>query len=130
MTKGMKEEDEVKGLLFCGTGMGVGMVANKFEGVRAATCESVFTARCSRAINNANVLCLGGTFTSVEDACEMCDAWLGQEHGKPPADPPPPWWSAEVEHFLANKWPEVAKVEASALERRRKGRTKRAEEEE
>ena len=103
-----------RGLLFCGTGMGVGIVANKFSGVAAATCENVAAARCSRAINDSNVLCLGGKVTTPEDARSICDAWLAQEHGKAPADPPPAWWSGDVEGFLAGKWPAVRAVEADS----------------
>ncbi len=38
-------------------------------------------------------------------------AWLAQEHGRPPSDPAPEWWSGDVESFLANKWPAIHKVE-------------------
>ena len=68
--------DGAKGLLFCGTGMGVGIVANRFSGIQAATCENVAAARCARAINDSNVLCLGGKVTTPADARAICDAWL------------------------------------------------------
>ena len=90
------QTDGAKGLLFCGTGMGVGIVANRFSGIQAATCENVAAARCSRAINDSNVLCLGGKVTTPSDARAICDAWLAQEHGKPPSDPAPEWWSGDV----------------------------------
>ena len=105
------QTDGAKGLLFCGTGMGVGIVANRFSGIQAATCENVAAARCARAINDSNVLCLGGKVTTPEDARAICDAWLAQEHGKPPSNPPPEWWSGDVENFLENKWPAIHKVE-------------------
>ena len=105
------QTDGAKGLLFCGTGMGVGIVANRFSGIQAATCENVAAARCARAINDSNVLCLGGKVTTPDDARAICDAWLAQEHGKPPSDPAPEWWSGDVEAFLANKWPAIHKVE-------------------
>ena len=89
-------EGGAKGLLFCGTGMGVGIVANRFSGIQAATCENVAAARCARAINDSNVLCLGGKVTTPADARDICDAWLAQEHGKPPSDPAPEWWSGDV----------------------------------
>ena len=82
VAKRVQADGSVRGLLFCGTGMGVGMIANKFSGVRAATCENVPAARCSRAINDANVLCLGGKVTSPADANDIADAWLAQEHAK------------------------------------------------
>ena len=49
--------------------------------------------------------------TTPEDARQICDAWLAQEHGRPPSDPAPDWWSGDVEKFLAEKWPGVRKVE-------------------
>ncbi len=49
----------LRAILFCGTGMGMSIVANRFKGVTAAVVESVFAAKMCRAINNANVLCLG-----------------------------------------------------------------------
>lgn len=49
-----------RGFIFCGTGMGVNIVANKFTGVYSALCESIETARLSRVINNANILAMGG----------------------------------------------------------------------
>ena len=69
-------EGGAKGLLFCGTGMGVGIVANRFSGIQAATCENVAAERCARAINDSNVLCLGGKVTTPDDARAICDAWL------------------------------------------------------
>ena len=53
------QTDGAKGLLFCGTGMGVGIVANKFSGIQAAATFSQVAARCSRAINDSNVLWAG-----------------------------------------------------------------------
>jgi ribose 5-phosphate isomerase B len=49
-----------KGILICGTGIGMSMSANKVKGVRAALCHSAYTAEMSRRHNDANVLCLGG----------------------------------------------------------------------
>ncbi len=48
------------GILICGTGMGMSVTANKHEGIHAAACESVYTAEKARAINNANILTMGG----------------------------------------------------------------------
>jgi len=55
-----------RGILVCGTGMGVAIAANKFKGVYAAVVESEFTARHCRSINGCNVLCLGGGFVLGE----------------------------------------------------------------
>lgn len=103
-----------KGMLFCGTGMGVGIVANKFSNVWAATCENEFAARCSRAINDSNVLALGGKVTSPDEANRIVDAWLEQEFQKPPCaagEQPPEWWSSDVEDFLGGKFPDIKAIE-------------------
>ena len=73
--------------------------------------QHVGIVNCARAINDSNVLCLGGKVTTPEMARQICDAWLAQEHGKPPSDPAPEWWSGDVEAFLAEKWPAIHKVE-------------------
>lgn len=65
-----------KGIVFCGTGQGDAMVANKVPGVRAALCWDVFTAQMSRAHNNANVLVLGGWLVGQWLAREIIRVWL------------------------------------------------------
>ena len=54
-----KAPDDVFGILVCGTGIGMSMVANKYDGVRAAVCGDTFSARMTREHNDANVLCMG-----------------------------------------------------------------------
>ena len=49
-----------RGIVLCGTGLGISIAANKIHGIRAALCGDVYSARMSREHNNANVLCLGG----------------------------------------------------------------------
>ena len=56
----VQENPTSKGILVCGTGIGMCMTANKMPGIRAANCESVATAEMSRKHNDANILCLGG----------------------------------------------------------------------
>ena len=68
-----------KGILICGTGMGMAMVANKYKGVYAAVVESVYAAKKCRAINNANVLTMGGWIVNDIMAFEMVDAFLDTE---------------------------------------------------
>jgi len=106
------------GILFCGTGMGVGIVANKFGGVRAATCENVTAARCARAVNNANVLCLGGMVTKPDIAINIVDAFLKQQFIHRPCcgdtGEPVPWWSDGVETFLSTSMDGIQKVEKEA----------------
>ena len=66
-----------RAILICGTGMGVAQVANKFKGVRAACVESVYAANMARAINDSNVLCLGGWFIAPELGLQIAQAFLG-----------------------------------------------------
>lgn len=65
-----------RGILVCGTGVGMAMAANKVPGVRAAFCPDLFTARMSREHNDANVLTLGARITAREFAREILDLWL------------------------------------------------------
>ena len=67
------------GILFCWTGTGVSMAANKVPGVRAALCPDPETARGARAYNDANVLCLSLRLTSETVAQEILDQWLTTE---------------------------------------------------
>ncbi|MBF0214956.1 MAG: ribose 5-phosphate isomerase B [Magnetococcales bacterium] len=65
-----------RGILLCGTGLGMSMAANRLVGVRAALCHDEFTARLSRQHNDANVLVLGGRVTGVAVARGIVDVWL------------------------------------------------------
>ena len=65
-----------KAILICGTGAGMSVVSNKFKGVHAVACEGVYSARMARAINNANVLCMGGWIVGPEMAIEMVKMFL------------------------------------------------------
>ena len=64
------------GLLFCGTGVGISMAANKVRGIRAACCSDKFSAEMTRLHNNANMLCLGGRVVTPEQAIELVDVFL------------------------------------------------------
>lgn len=68
-----------KGILFCGTGIGISMSANKYNGIRAALCSDVYSATMAKQHNNANVICLGGRVTGRELAFMIIDAWLDNE---------------------------------------------------
>ena len=63
-------------VLFCGTGAGMAIVANKICGVRAVCVESVFAAKKAKAINDANAITMGAMIIGEAMACEMVDAWL------------------------------------------------------
>lgn len=66
-------------ILMCGTGMGMAQIANSYKGIRAAVCESVFTAKMSRAINNSNVLAMGGFVVTPWIGNLMVDTFLSTQ---------------------------------------------------
>ncbi len=68
-----------RGILICGTGIGMSIVANRFPGVRAALCHDLFTARLSREHNDANLLVLGGRLLGKGLAQEILRVWLESE---------------------------------------------------
>lgn len=74
-----KDPDGAYGILICGTGIGMSMCANKYNGVRAAVCSDTFSARMTRVHNNANVLCMGARVIGQCLAEEVLDAFLGAE---------------------------------------------------
>lgn len=67
------------GLLFCGTGVGISMAANKVRGIRAACCSDKFSAEMTRLHNDANILCTGGRVITVEKAIELVDVFIDTE---------------------------------------------------
>ncbi len=69
-----------KGILICGTGIGISIAANKHKGIRAALCSDVYSAKMTKVHNNANVICLGGRVTGRELAFMIVDAWLNAEY--------------------------------------------------
>ncbi len=68
------------GLVFCGSGIGISIAANRIKGVRCALVNSVELAKLAKKHNNANMLAMGGRFTSPDLAREMVDAWLNEEY--------------------------------------------------
>lgn len=68
-----------KGILICGTGIGVSIAANRFEGIRASHCTDTFTARMTRMHNDSNILCLGERITGVGLALDIVDVWLSTD---------------------------------------------------
>lgn len=65
-----------RGILICGTGIGMDVVANKVPGIYASRCESVLIARKFRENNNGNILCLGAEITSLSDMILICNTFL------------------------------------------------------
>jgi ribose 5-phosphate isomerase B len=68
-----------RGILVCGSGVGVAIAANKVKGILAANCHDVVMARLSREHNNTNILTLGGRFIAKEMALEILKVWLNTE---------------------------------------------------
>ena len=83
-------------VLICGTGAGMGVVANKYKGVHAVACEGTYSAKMARAINNANVLCMGGWIVGPELAIEMVKTFISTEWCQDLED-----WRAENMHKFA-----------------------------
>ena len=76
LAKEISENKDKKGIIMCGTGNGVSMVANKYEGVRAGLCWSKEIAELIRKHNNANVLSLPARFISTKEALEIVQVFL------------------------------------------------------
>ena len=93
-----------RAILFCGTGMGVSIVANKFKGVYASVIESEFTGKMAKAINNSNVLTLGGMIFSEFKAKMAVDLWLEVKHTEGFGDP-------KLANFLKESLKEIKKIE-------------------
>ena len=68
-----------KGILVCGTGVGISLAANKVKGIRAALCGDTFTARMTRLHNDANILALGQRVTGPGLALDIVEIWLNTE---------------------------------------------------
>ena len=65
-----------KGILICGSGLGVTIAANRFSGIRACLCHDHYTAKMSRKHNNSNVLTLGGRVIGTELSVDILETWL------------------------------------------------------
>ena len=76
LSKKIKDNNNSKGILFCGTGIGISMAANRFPHIRAALCTSVEMASKSRKHNDANVLALGGRILEDKLALEIVKEFL------------------------------------------------------
>ena len=74
-----KDECE-RGILLCGTGIGMSIAANKFRGIRAALCMDEYQAQMAKRHNNANVLVLAGRITPKETAFDIIDIWLNEKY--------------------------------------------------
>ncbi|MFZ5562719.1 MAG: ribose 5-phosphate isomerase B [Thermodesulfobacteriota bacterium] len=73
-----------RGILICGSGIGMSMMANRFCGVRAALCVTPQMAQLSRQHNRSNVLCLAGRLVGLEENIKIVDAWLATDYSDEP----------------------------------------------
>jgi len=90
-------------ILVCGTGAGMNIVANKYEGVHAVACESIYSATMARAINNAQIICMGGWIVAPELGVKMAEAFLNTD------------WLQDLEPWR-KEWLDKASKEVKAIE--------------
>lgn len=80
LCKKIQSGEYERGILICGTGIGMSMAANKHKGILAACCSDTFSARMTRLHNNANVLCLGERVVGAGLACDLVDIFIDTEY--------------------------------------------------
>lgn len=85
--QGVTEGDCDRGILVCGTGIGMAMTANKVPGIRAAVCHDPFSTERSILSNDANVLCMGARVVAPQLALYLLDIWMGLEFKDGPSTP-------------------------------------------
>lgn len=76
VAKAIQEVKAEKGILICGTGQGMAIVANKHKGIYACVVDDIFSAERAKIVNNANVITLGGWITAPFVGKQIVDAWL------------------------------------------------------
>lgn len=96
-----------RGILVCGTGMGMSIIANKFPGVYAAVCENSLAAKYARSINNSNVITLGKLITPPESAFNIIETWLTTKFTS--------GWEEPIKNFLENSVEQIRNIEARIL---------------
>lgn len=79
VVKKVKNNKDSKGIVICGTGIGISIAANKFNGIRAALCSSEFDSRHAVLHNNANILALGARTVGSGLACSIADAFFSAD---------------------------------------------------
>jgi len=104
VAKGIINKTFDRAILFCGTGMGMAIIANKYPGIYAAVCESAYSAEKSRSINNANILTLGAMVSTGPVAMEIVDVWLTTEFTQ--------GWDLQAQDWLRNSMKDIATLEA------------------
>jgi len=76
LARAVESDEYDSGVLICGTGLGMSIVANRYAGIRAALCHNLYTARMSRLHNDANILVMGGRVIGPGLALEMVELFL------------------------------------------------------
>ena len=79
VAKAVQSKECDRGILVCGTGFGMTMVANKYKGIRCASCWNEEVGKLLKAHNNANIIALPGRFINISEAVAILRAWLGTE---------------------------------------------------
>ncbi len=79
VAKAVAKEDYERGILICGTGIGMAIAANKVKGIRAAVCHDLYSAERSRKSNNAQIMAIGALIIGPELAKKLVEVWLNSE---------------------------------------------------
>lgn len=79
VAKAVVNGEAEKGILICGTGIGMSIAANKVKGIRCALCSDTFSAHATREHNDSNILALGARVVGLNLALDIVDTWLGAE---------------------------------------------------
>ncbi len=79
LANAISQGEFTKGILICGSGIGMSMVANRYKNVRAALCHNIYTAKMSRLHNDANILVMGDRVIGIGLALEMVDVFFNTE---------------------------------------------------
>ena len=93
-----------RAIIFCGSGMGMALTANKFKGIYCGLCESEFTTEMCRIVNNCNVLAMGAKVITEQRAKNAVDLWLNTEFGQ--------GMDTTTKKLLKEGVDELAKIEA------------------
>ena len=79
VAEAVSNDNNLKGILVCGTGIGMSIAANKITGIRASLCSDTFSARMTRMHNDSNILCLGERVIGAGLAFDVVETWLSTE---------------------------------------------------
>lgn len=80
VAESVKDKETDAGILLCGTGIGIGIAANKVPGIRCALVSDLFSAKACKEHNNANIISIGGRVTDSDKAVSLLEAWLDAEY--------------------------------------------------